>query len=66
MKNNLKQNSQQLLKLSEVAKYLRVSMRTVYRYILSGKLKAHKMPAWRVKKADLNTFLDKCANYETK
>lgn len=61
----MQKNSQQLMKLPEVAKYLRVSMRTVYRYITSGRLKAHKMPAWRVKKVELDEFLDNCSKYKT-
>ena len=42
----------------EVAKLLRVSRRTVYRYIKSGKLKAKKIGQWRIKKGDLNKFIN--------
>lgn len=43
-----------LYTLQEVAKILKVSERTLYRWIKDGKLKAHKVGRnWRVKEEDL-------------
>lgn len=46
------------LKLGEVAKLLRVSERSVFRYIHSGRLKATKVGYWRIGERDLKKFLD--------
>ena len=51
-----------LLKIREVAKILRVSERSVNRYIEAGKLKASKIGQWRIKQSDLNEFLEKNLN----
>ncbi len=48
-----------LLTLKEVAKYLRVSERSILRYIESGRLKATKIGQWRISQTDLNNFLTK-------
>lgn len=48
----------------EVAKLLRVSERSVYRYIDGGKLPATKIGHWRVTKKDLDTFLKRYSNLE--
>ncbi len=40
-----------LLNIEEVAKMLRVSTRTIIRYIESGKLKASKIGVWRIKES---------------
>lgn len=45
-----------LLTSKEAAKILKVSKRTLYRYIKSGKLKAAKIGQWRIKKSDLDKF----------
>ena len=45
------------LKVKEVAEELRVSKRTIFRYIESGKLKAVKVGQWRIKRSDLNKLL---------
>jgi len=52
---------ERLLKLSEVEKILRVTRKTVLKYINegsgSGKLRAQKVNAyWRVRQADLDDF----------
>lgn len=47
------------LKVKEVAEELRVSKRTVFRYIKSGKLKAVKIGQWRITRTDLNKFINK-------
>ncbi len=47
-----------LLTLKEVAETLRVSERSVFRYIHSGKLKATKIGYWRIAQKDLGKFLE--------
>jgi len=51
-----------LLTIKEVAKILRVSERSVNRYIESGRLRAVKIGQWRIKESDLNKFLEKYSN----
>jgi len=51
-----------LLIIKEVAQILRVSERSVNRYIESGKLKASKIGQWRIKQSDLDEFLEKNLN----
>ena len=51
-----------LLTIKEVAKYLRVSERSVNRYIESGRLKASKIGQWRISQKDLEEFLNKNKN----
>ena len=51
-----------LLNIEEVAKILRVSTRTIIRYIESGRLKASKIGVWRIKESDLNNFLEESSN----
>jgi excisionase family DNA binding protein len=46
-----------LLTIKEVAKYLRVSERSVLRYIEAGRLKAIKVGYWRVFEKALQDFL---------
>lgn len=48
---------EKLLTTKEVAKHLRVSERSVFRYIHSGKLKATKIGYWRISVNDLEKFL---------
>ncbi|MBI2123812.1 MAG: helix-turn-helix domain-containing protein [Candidatus Wildermuthbacteria bacterium] len=55
-----------LLTIEEAAEILRVSTRTVIRYIQSGKLKASKIGVWRIKEMDLNEFLEKTSNLKKK
>ena len=43
-----------LLTIEEVADILRVSTRTIVRYIESGKLKASKIGVWRIKESDVD------------
>lgn len=52
----------QLLTIPDASKYLRVSIRSIYRYINSNRLKAYRLPTWRIKKSDLEKFLEKCSN----
>jgi excisionase family DNA binding protein len=51
-----------LLTIKEVAKYLRVSERSVLRYIEAGRLKASKVGWWRVKQSELEDFLKRTSN----
>ena len=46
-----------LYSLKEVAEILRVSERSVFRYIHSGKLRASKIGYWRIAESDLKEFL---------
>lgn len=48
--------------LKEVSKLLRVSERTMYRYIKSGKLKAIKIGYWRIDKQSLDAFIKRSSN----
>ncbi len=53
---------EKLFTIAEVAKILRVSGRTITRYIESEKLKASKIGVWRIKQSDLNNFLEHTSN----
>ena len=55
-----------LLTIKEVARYLRVSERSVNRYIEAGRLRASHIGQWRIKQSDLNKFLEKYSNVKTK
>ena len=52
-------NDDELYTIDEVAKRLKVSKMTVYRYVKAGKLPAYKLEQeLRIKKADLDAFLN--------
>jgi len=55
-----------LLTIREVAEFLRVSERSVLRYIEAGRLKASKVGWWRVLQSDLDDFLKKTSNLNKK
>lgn len=55
-----------LLNIEEVAAVLRVSTRTVVRYIDSGRLRASKIGVWRIKESDINRFLEESSNVKPK
>jgi excisionase family DNA binding protein len=55
-------STEKFLTVNEVAKRLRVSERSVMRYIKAKKLIASKMGQWRVRKSDLENFFKKYAN----
>jgi len=55
-----------LLTVKEVANYLRVSERSVLRYIEAGRLKASKVGWWRIKQSDLDNFLKETSNLNKK
>jgi excisionase family DNA binding protein len=50
------------LVIKEVAKALRVSQRSVMRYIKSKKLCATKIGQWRIKTKDLERFINQNSN----
>lgn len=62
----MKLSTDKFLTIEEVAKILRVSTRSVNRYIVSGKLKASKIGWWRIKQSDLNKFLEETSNQKRK
>ncbi len=59
-------NIEKLFSIEEAAKILRVSGRSVTRYIESGKLKASKIGVWRIKESNLNAFLEETSNVKSK
>jgi len=62
----MNKQTDKLLTIEEVAEMLRVSTRTVIRYIDSGKLKASKIGVWRIKQSDVDVFLEKTSNVNSK
>lgn len=62
----MNKQTDKLLTIEEVAEILRVSTRTVIRYIDSGKLKASKIGVWRIKQSDVDVFLEKTSNINNK
>jgi len=53
-----------LLTIREVVKYLRVSERSVLRYIEVGRLRASRVGQWRIQESDLDKFLKENSNYK--
>lgn len=53
---------EKFLTVQEVAKKLRVSERSVMRYIKAEKLRASKMGQWRIKENDLDLFFKANSN----
>lgn len=50
----------EIMTISQVAKYLQISEVTTYRLVQDGKIPAFKVGrGWRVKKEDLNEFIEK-------
>lgn len=53
-------NNDEIMTVSEVAKYLKISEVTTYKFVQEGKIPAFKIGRhWRVKKSDLNEFIEK-------
>jgi len=50
------------LTVEEVADYLQVDQRTVYRYIHAKKIKATKIGSWRILVEDLQDFIKRSTN----
>ena len=58
-------STSRLLNIHEVARYLGVSIRTVYRLVSSGELRAFKVGAvWRFSQQDLDAMLERLASRE--
>ncbi len=57
---------EKLLTAEESAKILRVSYRSIVRYIEQGKIRASKIGMWRIKQSDLEEFLNKTSNLKRK
>ncbi|MCR4342596.1 MAG: helix-turn-helix domain-containing protein [Patescibacteria group bacterium] len=57
---------EKFLTIKEVAKKLRVSERSVMRYIKAKKLVASKMGQWRIKDGDLDRFFNAHTNSKKK
>ena len=58
----MNRNMDKLLTIEEVSEILRVSTRSVNRYIEAGKLRASKIGVWRIKQSDLDNFLNNTSN----
>lgn len=52
--------------LQETADLLKVSTRSVLRYIKSGRLKATKIGQWRISESSLNEFMNHLINQHGK
>jgi excisionase family DNA binding protein len=52
----------EFMTVEEVAKYLVVDPRTVYRYIKAKKIKATKIGSWRILREDLQDFIKRSSN----
>ena len=62
MKLNETMRKKGFLKIKDVAKYLQLGERTVYRYIKTKKLKATRIGGWRITKDDLQDFIKRSTN----
>jgi len=51
-----------LLTLREAADHLRVSERSLYRYIRDGKIRATKIGYWRISEKDIDDFIQQNSN----
>lgn len=60
------ESTERLLTIEEAAEILRVSTRSVTRYIEAGRLKASKLGVWRIRQSDLNAFLEEASNIKHK
>jgi excisionase family DNA binding protein len=60
--DQMKNMTTKFLNTKEVAEVLRVSERSVFRYIHEGKLKASKVGYWRINEKDLEIFLQITSN----
>lgn len=53
-------NQEDIMTVSEVAKYLKISEVTTYKFVQEGKIPAFKIGrSWRIKKQDLGEFIEK-------
>ena len=54
--------SKKTYRIEEVSEMLNVSVRSVFRYIHEGKLRATKIGYWRITKNDIESFLTQNTN----
>jgi excisionase family DNA binding protein len=54
--------NEKFLTLEQVAEILQVSVRSLYRYITEGKIKATKVGYWRISQTDLKEFVKNNSN----
>jgi excisionase family DNA binding protein len=53
----------EIMTITQVAEYLQISDMTTYKLVNEGKIKGFKIGRhWRVKKEDLNEFIEKLKN----
>ena len=53
-------SEKEIMTISQVAKYLQISEITTYRLIQEGKISAFKVGrGWRIKREDINEFIEK-------
>ncbi|ABR47220.1 DNA binding domain, excisionase family [Alkaliphilus metalliredigens QYMF] len=54
------QREDEIMTISEVAKYLKISEVTTYKFVQEGKIQGFKVGRhWRVKRSDLVEFIEK-------
>ncbi len=52
-------NGKEIMTVNEVAEFLKISTVTTYRLVQEGKISAFKVGrSWRVKRTDLNEFIE--------
>lgn len=54
--------AEKVLTVKEAARTLRVSDRTIMRYIKAKRLRAFKIGQWRIKRSDIDSFLRRYEN----
>ena len=53
-------NNDEIMTVTEVAQYLKISEMTTYKFVQEGKIPAFKIGRhWRVKRSDLSEFIEK-------
>lgn len=58
MNNN--KNLDEIMTISEVAEYLKISEVTTYKFVQEGKIQGFKVGRhWRIKRSDLSEFIEK-------
>lgn len=58
-------HNKEILTVSQVAEYLQLSEMTTYKLVQEGKIPAFKIGRhWRVKKSDLDAFIERLKNGE--
>jgi len=66
MNNEEQQNSLENFTINEVAKSLKITPRTLYKYIQRGMIRGYKLGQnWRFTKTDINNFIEKQTAKET-